>query len=117
MHVPPPPLSPTRPCHWCTSVHTLSGRGFEWSPSRARANLRKHGIDLADVTVVFDDDRALTIRDELTAVGEQRYLTLGRDARGRVVVVAFTWRDSRIRLLSARKATPGERRQYLEKER
>ncbi len=57
------------------------------------------------------------MRDELTAVDEQRYLTLGRDVRGRVLVVAYTWRGSRIRLFSARRATAGERRRYLERDR
>lgn len=97
-------------------MHVPAGRDFEWDTAKARANFRKHGIDFADVTSVFEDERAITIRDGLSAVDEQRFLSLGRDARGRVVVVAYTWRGSTIRIFSARKATPRERRQYLEKE-
>jgi uncharacterized protein len=93
-------------------VHTLGRSSFEWDRSKARANLRKHGIDFADVPPVFENEHALTMRDELTAVDEQRFLTLGRDALGRTLVVAYTWRGSRIRIFSARRATAGERRQY-----
>ena len=89
---------------------------FEWDGRKAAVNRRKHGIDLADATAVFGDERALTVPDAITAVGEARTLTLGRDAMGRVLVVAYTWRGDRIRLISARRATPGERRQYLRKE-
>jgi uncharacterized protein len=87
---------------------------FEWDPNKARSNLRKHGIDFADAVAAFEDERAITIRDELTAVNEQRFLTLGRESRGRVVVVAYTWRGSVIRIFSARRATARERRQYLD---
>ena len=89
---------------------------FEWDPRKAGVNRRKHGIDFADATAVFEDERALTVPDAITAVDETRMLTLGRDAMGRVLVVAYTSRGDRIRLISARRATPGERRQYLRKE-
>lgn len=87
-------------------------QAFEWDAAKARGNLGKHGIDFADVPPIFEDDRAITMPDELTAVNEQRVLALGRDARGRVLVVAYTWRGSAIRIFSARKATPRERRAY-----
>jgi uncharacterized DUF497 family protein len=89
---------------------------FEWDPRKAVANRRKHLIDFADATAVFDDERALTVKDEITAVDEARMLTLGRDAMGRVLVVAYTWRGARIRLISARRATPSERLQYRGRE-
>ena len=85
---------------------------FQWDASKARSNLQKHGIDFADAVPVFEDDRALTVPDLLTAVDEQRFLTLGRDGRGRVLVVAYTWRGDAIRIFSARKATARERRTY-----
>ena len=91
--------------------------GFEWDAQKARANLRKHGVDFAGAVAVFEDEQALTMRDELTAVDEQRYLSLGRDVRGRILVVAYTCRGARIRLFSARRATAGERRRYLERDR
>lgn len=87
-------------------------RGFEWDQEKARANLEKHGVDFADATAVLHDERAITMRDDLSAVGETRFLTLGRDSLGRILVVAFTWRGAKARLISARKATAGERREY-----
>lgn len=89
---------------------------FEWDPRKAGVNRRKHGIDFADATAVFEDERALTVPDEITAVDETRMLTLGRDAMARLLVVAYTWRGERIRLISARRATPNERRHYREGE-
>ena len=89
---------------------------FEWDARKAAVNRCKHGIDLADVAAVFQDERALTVRDEITAVDETRMLTLGRDTMGRVLVVAYTWRGDQIRVISARKATPSERRPYRRRE-
>jgi uncharacterized protein len=94
-----------------------SSASFEWDAHRARVNLRMHGVDFAGAVAVFEDEQALTVRDELTAVDEQRYLTLGRDVRGRTLVVAYTWKAGRIRLFSARRATSSERRRYLEGDR
>lgn len=91
--------------------------GFEWDPHKSRANVRRHGVEFADAVAVFEDERAITIRDDLTAVDEQRWLTLGRDIRGRILVVAFTWRNDRIRVFSARHATASERRQYAAEDR
>ncbi len=85
---------------------------FEWDPRKASANRRKHGVDFADATSVFEDEQALTVSDEISAVDEPRFLTLGRDLLGRLLVVTYTWRDERIRLISARGATATERRQY-----
>jgi uncharacterized DUF497 family protein len=86
--------------------------GFEWDEEKASRNLRKHGVDLADATAVLDDDRGLTMRDDLSDVNEARFLTLGRDCLGRILVVAFTWRGSKVRLISAREATRAEREEY-----
>ena len=91
--------------------------GYEWDAQKARANLRKHGVDFADAVAVFADDLALTMPDEITAVDEQRFLTMGRDAMARVLVAAFTWRGGRIRAFSARSATAAERRRYRERHR
>ena len=85
--------------------------GFEWDEEKAKENLEKHGIDFADAATVFDDTMALTMPDP-TSEEEDRFVTLGMDALGRLLVVAYTWRDDRIRPISARKATRRERRQY-----
>ena len=76
-------------------------------------NVRKHGIQFADAVGVFEDERGVTRKDLLTAVDEQRYLTIGSDRLRRIIVVAYTWRGTRMRIFSARKATPKERREYL----
>ena len=83
---------------------------FEWDPRKAAVNLRKHDVDFADAATVLHDDRAITIPDE--GSDEERFVTIGMDALGRVLVVVYTWRDERPRLISARRATPRERRQY-----
>jgi uncharacterized DUF497 family protein len=74
------------------------------------ANLRKHGVDFADAGTVLQDDHATTIPDE--EFGEERFVTIGMDALGRVLVLVYTWRAERARIISARLATPRERRQY-----
>ena len=84
---------------------------FDRDPRKAIANRRKHGVDLADAGTVLHDEQAITIPDE-GSDDEDRFVTLGMDALGRVLVVVYTWRDDLPRLISARKATARERRQY-----
>jgi len=83
---------------------------FEWDRQKAASNLKKHRIDFADAATVFYDDMAVTIRDDVPE--EERFVTLGMDALGRMLVVVYTWRGNRIRIVSARKATPGEHDHY-----
>jgi hypothetical protein len=83
----------------------------EWDESKAAANLGKHGIDFTDAALVLDDDFVLIIRD-LYCEEEDRFVALGCDPTGRLLVVIYTWRGSRVRLISARKATSREMRQY-----
>jgi len=83
---------------------------FVWDPAKALGNRRKHGVDFADVVEVFHDPRALTIADDFEV--EERFVTVGTDALGRIVTVVYTWRESTIRIISARKATARERGQY-----
>jgi len=90
-------------------VHIL-GLVVEWDRDKAEANRSKHGVDFADAATVLSDDFALTRRDEDPA--EERFVTMGMDALGRVLVVVFTWRGEEIRLISARRATASERKQY-----
>jgi len=75
--------------------------------------MRKHGVHFADTAPVLEDEQALTIRDP-TSNGEERWVTIGLDAFGHVIVLVYTWRGERARLISARKATPQERRMYEE---
>lgn len=84
---------------------------LEWDPRKASVNLRRHGVDFADAGTVLHDEQAITIPDE-GSDEEDRLITLGMDALGRVLVVVYTWREDRPRIISARTATPRERRQY-----
>ena len=83
---------------------------YQWSNEKATENLLKHGISFADAVTLFSDDTALTIEDD--DPDEQRFVTIGTDALGRVLVVVYTWRGEEIRIISARKATPRERTHY-----
>jgi uncharacterized DUF497 family protein len=82
----------------------------QWDPEKAAANLRKHGVDFADAETVLHDERALTVADD-DPEGD-RFVTVGMDALGRVLVVVYEWRADEWRLISARKANRSERRQY-----
>ncbi len=86
---------------------------FEWDPAKARTNLTRHGVDFADAAVALTDDSAITITDP-HAEGEERFISLGMDPNSRVLVTVFTLRGKRIRIISSRKASKGERLQYEE---
>ena len=83
---------------------------FEWDGRKAASNLDKHGVDFADAVTVLDDELAVTVPDE--GPGEDRYVTIGMDAIGQLLVVVYAWRGERVRIISARKATPRERKSY-----
>lgn len=83
----------------------------EWDADKAASNLKNHGVDFADAAAVLLDDMALTIRDD-SVDEEDRFVTLGMDVLGRLLVVIYTWRGEILRLISARPATAGERRRY-----
>jgi len=84
---------------------------IEFDPAKARSNLAKHKVSFAHAEQVLRDPMAVTIEDP-DSEGEQRFVTLGMDALGRVLVVVHSPRESRTRLISARKASKGEVEQY-----
>ncbi|MGA8055306.1 MAG: BrnT family toxin [Burkholderiales bacterium] len=86
---------------------------IEFDPKKNAINLRKHGVPLTDGDGVLNDPLALTIED-LTAADEQRFVTVGTNLFGSVMVVVWTGRGEDIRLVSVRKAEPKERREYEE---
>jgi len=86
---------------------------YEWDPAKAQANFAKHGVRFADAVTVLEDDLALTMRDPFSEE-EERWITLGRDALDRLLVVVYTWRGESVRLISARLATARETNQYEE---
>lgn len=84
---------------------------YEWDDRKAVSNVVKHGIDFADATTALEDDHALTIIDDSS--DEERMVTVGTDALGRLPVVVYTWRGiDTIRLISPRRATSAERKRY-----
>lgn len=83
----------------------------EWDPEKARTNVRKHGIDFADAVGALEDPYALWREDE-RPYGEDRYLALGMDYEGRVLIVAFAFRSDNVRVISARRASRREQEQY-----
>jgi hypothetical protein len=82
-----------------------------WDPKKAESNYRKHGVRFSDAETVLFDPLALTL-DYQDVDREKRFVTVGSDAIGRIIVTVYAYRDDTIRLISARKATPTERKQY-----
>jgi len=85
---------------------------FEWDPSKDAANTRKHGVSFWEAIGVFGDPLSMTIPDPRHSQGEDRYIDLGLSRRQRLLVVAYTERQGRIRIISARLATRSERHLY-----
>jgi uncharacterized DUF497 family protein len=85
---------------------------FEWDEAKRRTNLRKHGVDFADAVGALEDPFNLTL-EETAATGEPRFVIMGRGFCDRVLYVVWTERGvDVIRIISARKASPGEARHY-----
>jgi uncharacterized DUF497 family protein len=84
---------------------------FVWDPRKAVSNVRKHSVTFEEAVTVFDDERALVQPD---LVHEDRLLILGRSARARMLFVVYVEREEEdsVRIISARKATPHERKAY-----
>ena len=87
---------------------------FEWDTAKAAENLAKHGVSFEDAATVFRDTLSATGADPDHSVGEERFITFGVSTSGRLLVVAHTERGDTIRIISARPATPGERKIYEE---
>jgi len=90
---------------------------FEWDPTKARDNVKKHKVTFQQAATVFHDPYAISVFDKDHSQMEDRWITLGRDSRGIIIVVYHTFRQSDevsafIRITSARKATKKERQQY-----
>jgi uncharacterized DUF497 family protein len=90
------------------------GLTFEWDSVKATSNRRKHGVSFREATTVFRDALALTVPTPKHSTSEARWIELGQSQFGRLLVVAFTERRGKIRIISARPATKRERKQYEE---
>ena len=87
---------------------------FEWDPAKAAANLRAHGVSFEEAATVFQDPLATVHSDPDHSESEAREILIGHSAQPRLLLVAFTDRQGKIRLISAREVTPRERRDYEE---
>jgi hypothetical protein len=87
---------------------------FEWDGVKARSNWEKHGVSFEEAATIFGDPLSLTVGDPDHSRAEERHVTIGSSAASRVLVVIHTDRGDVIRLISARPATPRERRTYEE---
>jgi len=92
---------------------------FEWDEIKAAANVYKHGISFELAATIFYDPRIVTVADLVHNETEERWLSLGIAANGSILCIVYLWSESeplltKIRLISARKATPAEVKQYEE---
>lgn len=89
---------------------------FEWDPAKAASNARKHGVSFKDAATVFANDLLLSMLDDEHGGGEERWISQGRTHDGQLLVVVHTWRElddrTLVRIISARRTTPRERRRY-----
>jgi len=87
---------------------------FEWDTGKAASNLRKHGVSFHEATTVFGDFHGATVADPDHSMDEFRFITVGLSNRARLLMVAHTAHGTRLRIISARRLTAGERRAYEE---
>jgi uncharacterized DUF497 family protein len=85
---------------------------FEWNEKKAKINIQKHGIDFEEAMSIFQDESSLTMQDATHSMNEERFIDIGISSKGRILVVAYTERGEKIRIISCRKATPVERKAY-----
>lgn len=88
--------------------------GFEWDRRKATANFAKHGVSFEEALTVFADPLARIFDDEDHSIDEHREIIIGHSIRERLLVVCFTQRGDAVRILSARRATKNERKDYEE---
>lgn len=92
---------------------------YEWDGNKAVSNERKHGVGFVEASSVFDDSLAMSLPDRAHSIDEERWITIGASAEGRVLVVVHVRAQSDetgeiIRIISAREATRQERKAYTE---
>lgn len=87
---------------------------FEWDVAKAESNEKKHGVSFLEATAIFGDMLSLTFPDPDHSNEEDRFVTIGISQRQRLLIVSHTDRESRIRIISARQVTRGERKIYEE---
>ena len=84
---------------------------YRWDSIKARINVGKHGVAFADAVMALEDELAITIPDP-DSEDEERFIAVGSDAFGRILITIFTLRGDEIRIISSRKASNSERKRY-----
>jgi uncharacterized protein len=92
------------------------GLFFSWDDRKSAANLRKHGISFEEAATIFEDPLLITVPDPRHSNGEERFFSIGQSRQDRLISVAHTEAGNRIRIISARKATRRETKNYEEGE-
>jgi uncharacterized DUF497 family protein len=87
---------------------------FEWDPVKAKLNLKEHGVSFDEATTVFRNTLSITISDPDHSDSEDRFIDIGMSHRMQLLVVSYTERKDKIRIISARRATGAERKNYEE---
>jgi uncharacterized protein len=93
----------------------IGGLHFEWDSDKAAANQRKHGVSFLEAATAFKDDLSITVPDPFHSQDESRFILIGLSAESRLLTVVHVERDIVYRIISARKPTPRERRDYERK--
>lgn len=87
---------------------------FEWDKKKAKSNLKKHKVGFDEAAEVFNDPLSITILDPLHSEDEERFTDIGITKKKRLLVVSYTERGSKIRIITCREATVAERKKYEE---
>ena len=85
---------------------------FEWDDQKATSNLKKHGVSFQEAKTVFGDTLSITVADPEHSESEYRFIDIGLTESGRLLVVSYTERGTKIRIISSRLALPAERMLY-----
>jgi Uncharacterized protein conserved in bacteria len=85
---------------------------FDWDPEKAAANLKRHDVSFDEASTVWNDYFNIELFDHDHSVEENRFLMIGESAEQRLLIISFTERGNRVRIISARELTPKERREY-----
>jgi uncharacterized DUF497 family protein len=87
---------------------------FEWDKQKAKSNLSKHGISFEEAQTVFDDPLYVDFYDPDHSEDEHRYIIIGESSKSHILLVSYTERGDKIRIISARQVTQQERKAYQE---
>ena len=85
---------------------------FEWGPEKAKSNYNKHKVSFEEAVTVFYDPLSVTFHGPEHSVGERRFITIGFSSHDRLVIVSHSEREEAVRIISARRTTPRERKRH-----